>query len=51
MKIWLKYLKSDDITERLNKMNRVTASDVVKLASKIHLDTIYMLEGDLDEEK
>ena len=47
----IEYLKSDDITERLNKMNRVTASDVVKLASKIHLDTIYMLEGDLDEEK
>ena len=47
----IEYLKSDDITQRLNKMNRVTASDVVKLASKIHLDTIYMLEGDLDEEK
>ena len=47
----IEYLKSDDITERLNKMNRVTSSDVVRLASKIHLDTIYMLEGDLDEEK
>ena len=47
----IEYLKSDDIGERLNKMNRVTSSDVVKLASKIHLDTIYMLEGDLDEEK
>lgn len=47
----IEYLKSDDIGERLNKMNRVTASDVVKLASKVHLDTIYMLEGELDEEK
>lgn len=47
----IEYLKSDEINERLNKINRVTANDVVRLASKIHLDTIYMLEGELDEEK
>lgn len=47
----IEYLKSDDLTERLNKINRVTAADVVRLASKVHLDTIYMLEGELDEEE
>ena len=47
----IEYLKSDDIASRLSKMNRVTASDVVKLASKVHLDTIYMLEGESSEEE
>lgn len=47
----IEYLKSDNLGERLNKINRVTSSDVVKLASKIHLDTIYMLEGETNEEE
>ena len=47
----IEYLKSDDIASRLSKMNRVTATDVVKLASKVHLDTIYMLEGESNEEE
>ena len=47
----IEYLGSDDITKRLLNINKVTKSDVVKLASKIHLDTIYLLEGDQDEEK
>ena len=46
----IEYLNSDDIPTRFNKINRVTKSDVVKLANKIHLDTVYLLEGDLDEE-
>lgn len=41
----IEYLKSDDLDKRLTKINKVTKKDVVKLASKIHLDTIYLLEG------
>ena len=47
----IEYLKSDDIDQRLVKINKVTKANVVKLASKIHLDTIYLLEGDTDEKK
>lgn len=47
----IEYLNSDSLEERFNKMNKVTKSDVVRLASKIHLDTIYLLEGELDEKK
>lgn len=47
----MEYLGSDDIGERLTKINKVTPTDVVRLASKIHLDTIYLLEGEIDEEE
>jgi predicted Zn-dependent peptidase len=47
----IEYLKSDDIDQRLVKINKVTKANVIKLASKIHLDTIYLLEGETDEEK
>lgn len=47
----MEYLGSDDIKDRLSKINRVSKKDVVKLASKIHLDTIYLLEGESDEEE
>ena len=47
----IEYLGSDDIKDRLVKINKVSKKDVIKLASKIHLDTIYLLEGELDEEE
>lgn len=47
----IEYLKSDDLEYRFNKINKVTHEDVVKLANKIHIDTIYLLEGESDEEK
>lgn len=47
----IEYLKSDDIDQRFVKINKVTKANVIKLASKIHLDTIYLLEGDTDEKK
>lgn len=47
----IEYLGSDNLEDRLNLMNRVTSNDVIKLASKIHLDTIYLLEGDSNEEE
>ena len=47
----MEYLKSDTLEDRFTKINKVTKEDVVRLSSKIHLDTIYLLEGELDEEK
>lgn len=41
----IEYLKSDDIDTRIKKINRVTKKSVMKFAQKIHLDTIYLLEG------
>lgn len=35
----------DDISERVKKMNEVTINDIVKVAKKVKLDTIYCLEG------
>ena len=42
----IEYLNSDDLDVRFKKINRVTKNNVVKLAGKIHLDTIYLLEGE-----
>ena len=47
----IEYLNSDTLEDRFNKINKVTKNDVIKLASKIHLDTIYLLEGEDNEEK
>ena len=47
----IEYLNSDTLEQRFIKINKVTKANVVKLASKIHLDTIYLLEGDNNEEK
>jgi len=40
------YLNSDLIEDKIKKIEKVTIDDVKKLASKIHLDTIFLLEGD-----
>lgn len=45
------YLGSDDLEIRFKRINKVTKSDVIKLAFKMHLDTIYLLEGESNEEK
>ena len=37
--------------ERMKKIDMVTKDMVISLANKIHIHTIYMLEGDLDEKK
>ena len=47
----IEYLNSDTLEDRFIKINKVTIQDVVRLASKIHLDTIYLLEGDINEGK
>lgn len=47
----MEYLDSDDLDTRFLKINKVTKKDVVNLASKIHLDTVYLLEGETNEKK
>ena len=47
----IEYLNSDTLEERFKNINKVTKEDVIKLSKKIHLDTIYILEGEPDEEK
>ena len=47
----MEYLNSDTLEEKLLKINRVTLNDVKLLARKIHMDTVYFLEGDIREKK
>lgn len=41
----MEVLNTDDIGTRLRKMNEVKLSEVVKVAKKIKIDTVYCLEG------
>ena len=43
--VGMEYLNSHDLDMRINNINKVTKADVIALANKIHLDTIYLLEG------
>lgn len=45
----IEYLNSHTIDQRFVNINKVSKNDVIKLANKIHMDTIYLLEGDLLE--
>ena len=49
--VGMEYLNSHDMDMRINNINKVTKSDVVALANKIHLDTIYLLEGGDNHDK
>ena len=40
----------DPIEERIRKMNKVTKRQIIKVAKKIKLDTIFLLEGVKNEE-
>ena len=46
----MEYLKSDDIDGRIKKISKVSKKDVMRLASKLHLDVIYLLKGDNNED-
>ena len=36
---------TDSVEERRNNMNKVTCEDVMNMANKVYLDTIYLLKG------
>ena len=41
------YINSDNIDDKIKKINKVTKKDVVTLANKMHLSKIFFLEGDI----
>ena len=43
-------LNSDDINTRISKFEKVTKEDVINFSKKIKMDTIFLLEGDYNEE-
>ena len=48
----MEYFKSDDIETRKEKIIKVTKDDIINFSNKIHLSTIYLLEGnDCNEEE
>ena len=43
------YLGFDLVDERINNIKKVTKEMIVNVSKKIHMDTIYLLEGDKNE--
>ena len=44
------YLDYDPIEKRIKEINKVKKEDIIKVAKKIHIDTIFLLEGVNNEE-
>ncbi len=47
----IEFLKSDDLETRRQKTNSVTKNELVKVAKKIKIDTIFSLEGEQNEKE
>ncbi len=45
------YLNFDLLDERSSSIKNITKQDIINVSKKIHLDTIYLLEGENNEEK
>lgn len=43
------YLNYDPLEKRIKEIEKVTKEDIIKVSKKIHIDTIFLLEGDLNE--
>lgn len=43
-------VNSDDIETRIKKVSEVSREDIIKFANKIKFHTIYLLEGENNEE-
>ena len=39
------YINTDLLDERYSRIGDVTYEDVVEFAKKVHIDTVYLLEG------
>ena len=44
-------LNLDDLDKRREEIKKVTLQDIKKISSKVYLDTIYLLRGDLNEKE
>ena len=42
------YTGLDLVEDRIKNIKKVTKEDIVEFAEKVHIDTIFLLEGDLD---
>lgn len=47
----INYLKASSVNTRFKNIKKVTKKDIINLAHKIKIDTIYLLKGTLDEDK
>ena len=43
-------LGMDSVEGRMERMNSVKKADIIKVCKKIGIDTVFLLEGVLDEE-
>ena len=46
----MELIGTDTILEKRRKIMNVTKNDIVKVAKKIKMDTVFLLEGDGHEE-
>ncbi len=44
------YLNADDLDTKRKMISKVTKSEIIKVAKKVYIDTIFMLEGEKHEE-
>lgn len=44
----IELLGVDDIEKKLKKMKKITKEEIIKVAKKVKIDTVYMLEGVLE---
>lgn len=44
-------LNLDDLEKRRENIEKVTINDIENISKKVHIDTIYLLRGDIDEEE
>ena len=42
------FLGNDNISKRHEEMSKVTKEDVIALAKKAHIDTVYLLKGEIE---
>lgn len=49
--VGMEQISHDDINKRMNEIHKVTKEMVINFAKKIHLDTIFLLEGSSNEEE
>ena len=48
--LMMELINADDIDVKREKMNKVTKSEIVRVAKKVAIDTILCLEGVKDDE-
>ena len=42
-------INTDTIDKKRKKINKVTKNEIIKVAKKVKIDTVFLLEGDINE--